>query len=498
MAVRRETGWRLPPHVARETNSEKSLPPEYETVASERLAWLLAWAGVIDRQRFERTLSLSWPRIVTGFAIMSKQTVDLALVGWAVGSTAVAGLAFAYAYWTLGKFVGIGIAGGAVALISQNYGGEEPERASLVVKQGVWIALAIVVPLGLCYAVFAESLVGVFGSEQAPIEFGSVYLVIVAPALGFEYLNLLMSRTYAGVGDTFTPMVVRATGGVLNIVLSGAFILAGMGVAGVALGTLLSTGAVCVVLGWGCLGGSYPVRGMKASPVTFQFGGPQIDRELGRQLVTVAAPLVGRQVAKMAIVFPLLWIASTFGPVVVAAYEVGRRVRDLLVSFDWGFSTASSTLVGQQLGAGDEAEAAAYGAAIVRLAFVVHLLAGAVVFAAAPWLARLFVSGSAELAQTAVFVRVSAVTAVILGVNGSLVGTLRGAGDTRWPFLATLVGQYAVALPVAVVGLVTPLGVAGLYAALLCGAAVPAVINSWRYRTGKWKAISRAYRPASG
>jgi Na+-driven multidrug efflux pump len=45
---------------------------------------------------------------------------------------------------------------------------------------------------------------------------------------------------------------------------------------------------------------------------------------------------------------------------------------------------------------------------------------------------------------------------------------------------------------------VTPLGVAGLYAALLSGAAVPAVINSWRYRTGKWKAVSRAYRPASG
>jgi putative MATE family efflux protein len=467
-------------------------------VLYQRIAGVLSRAGVIDRERLDRTVNLSWPRIVTGFAIMSKQTVDLALVGWAVGPAAVAGLAYAYAYWTVAKFVGIGIAGGVVALVSQNYGGGQTERASLVVKQGVWVALAVVVPVILCYILFADGLIGLFGSDPEPAGFGSAYLVVVAPALLFEFLNLLMSRTYAGVSDTFTPMVVRATGGLLNIVLSGVFVFAGMGVTGVALGTLLSTAAVTLVLGWGLLGRAYPFPGMCASPVALRFDGPQFDRDLGRQLVTVSAPLVARQVSKVAMVFPLLWIASTFGSVVVAALEVGRRVRDLLVSFDWGFSTASSTLVGQELGAGDETEAGAYGGAIVRLSFVVHLVAGLVVFLAAPLVARLFVSGSAELAQTKAFVRVAAATAVVFGVNGSLVGVLRGAGDTRWPFVASLAGQYGVALPVALVGLVTPLGVFGLYGALFAGAAVPILVNGWRYRTGRWKAVSRAYRPAGG
>lgn len=52
---------------------------------------------------------------------MSKRTVDLALAG----STAVDGLACAYAYRTLRKFVGVALAGGAVSLISQNYSGDE-------------------------------------------------------------------------------------------------------------------------------------------------------------------------------------------------------------------------------------------------------------------------------------------------------------------------------------------------------------------------------------
>ena len=460
------------------------------------VAGLLAWAGVIDRERLDRTMALSWPRIITGAAIMSKQTVDLALIGWAVGSTAVAGLAYAYAYWTLAKFVGIGLAGGTVALVSQNYGGDEHNRASLIVKQGVWVALAIAVPVVACYLAFAEPLIAVLGSNPAPIGYGATYLFVVAPALAFEYLILLMSRTYAGVGDTFTPMVVRAGGGLLNIVASVGLVLAGLGVTGVALGTVLSTGATLVVLGWGCLGRSYPVSWMQSSPVAVSFSGPQLDRELGTQLVTVSAPLVARRIAEMGVLFPLLWIAAAFGPVVVAAFAVGRRIRDLLISFNWGFSTAASTLVGQHLGAGDEAEAAAYGSAIARLSFVVHLAAAVVVLAAAPLIAQLFVSDPAKLAQTTAFVRVTAVTAVLLGVNGAVVGALRGAGDTRWPFAATLVGQYAVALPVAAVGLVTPLGVPGLYAALVCGAAVPAAIDCWRYQTDRWKAVSRGYRPA--
>ncbi len=484
--------------VAISTDSPKILPSNYLAVRLPALAALLARAGIIDEQRFDRTLDLSWPRIVTGFAIMSKQTVDLALVGWAVGSAAVAGLAYAYAYWTISKYVGIGVAGGTVALVSQNYGGDRADRASLVVKQGVWIALLIVLPTVACYMLFTDPLIGLLGSDPGPIGHGSTYLFIVAPALAFEYLNLLMSRTYAGVSDTFTPMVVRAGGGLLNIILSVGFVLAGLGVAGVALGTLISTAAAMVVLGWGVLGGSYPVPGMRASPVTFSFGGRQFDRELGGQLLTVSTPLIARQTAKMAVVFPLLWIAGTFGPVVVAAFEVGRRIRDLLVSFSWGFSTASSTLVGQELGGGDEPEAAAYGGAILRLSFVVHLAAALVVILAAPLFARLFVSDPADLAQTATFVRVSAATAVLLGVNGAAVGALRGAGDTRWPFVATLFGQYGAALPVAAAGLFTPLGVGGLYGALLLGAGVPLAVNLWRYRSGKWKAISREYRPTSG
>jgi putative MATE family efflux protein len=453
---------------------------------------------VITPNQLRQLTSLAWPRIVTGFAIMSKQTVDLALVGHSVGAAAVAGLAFAYAYWQLAKFLGIGLAGGTVSLVSQNYGGDEVGRASLVVKQSVWVALAVVVPTVLAYVVFAEPLIGILGDDPESIGHGATYLAIVAPALLFEFLNLIASRTYAGISDTFTPMVIRAGGGLLNVLISGALVFGlGMGVVGVAIGTLVSTAAALLVISWGMFGREYGTLRMRSSPVPFRLSGPQFDRELATQLLKVSTPLMGRRVAEVLFVFPLLWIAASFGPVVVAAFEVGRRVRGLIASFNWGFSIASSTLVGQSLGTGAETDAESIGAAIIKLSLLVYVAVAVLVVALATPIASLFVNEPAAVSESARFVIVAAVSAIALGIDGSATGVLRGAGDTSFPFLASLIGRYGFGLPIAAAGLVTPLGVTGLYLALVVEALVPGLLNVWRFRTDRWKAISRAYRPSS-
>ena len=459
------------------------------------IASLLARVGIIERDRLRATVDLAWPRIITGFAIMSKQTADLAMVGLAVGAPAVAGLAFAGAYWTVGKFVAIGLAGGTVGLVSQNYGGDAADRAATVVKQSVWVALALGIPIVVGYALFADRLIALLSDEAAAVGYGTTYLAIVAPALLFEFLNMIASRTYAGVSDTFTPMVIRAGGGVLNILISGVLIFgAGWGAAGAAVGTAVATGLVTLAFSWGMFGRDYFGRG--ASPVALSIGGPHLDRELLGQLVRVSTPLIARRVAQGLATFPLLAITDSFGSETVAALEVGRRVRNLANSASWGLSIASSTLVGQALGAGEESEATAYGSQIITLAFVVHVVIAAVVIAFAEPIASLFVDEAAAVALAATFVAVSALSLIAMGVDGSATGALRGAGDTQVPFYASLIGLYVFTLPVAYLGIVTSLGVTALFVALVLETAVPAAVTLWRFRTGAWRAVSRDYRPS--
>ncbi len=473
------------------------MPDPRDDVGSlDALGRLLDRLGVIDAERFRPTFDLAWPRVVTGFAIMSKQTADLAMVGIAVGTAGTAGLAFALGYWSIVVLLGLGLAGGTVSLVSQNYGGGRSDRASLVVKQSVLVATLFSLPIMLGFALFASELIGVLGAEPESLRHGAVYLLLVTPAVLFELLNLIASRTYTGVGDTFTEMVARTGGAVLNVVLSALFIFGfGMGVAGAALGTTLSTGAVMVVLGWGMVGRSYGGLGMEPSPVPITRSTPLVDVGVVRQLLEVSSPEIGRRLAQGLVIFPLLWIAASFGPVVVTALEVARRVRAMINSINWGMSLASSSLVGQHLGADEESEAGAYGAGIIRLAMVAYVLVAAAVILLATPIAGLFVSGPEEVAVTATFVAVAAVSAVGLGLDGTASGALVGAGDTRWPFVASLVGRYVFALPAALVGLVTPLGVAGLYLALVLESFVPGGINYGLFRSGRWKVVSRRYRP---
>jgi putative MATE family efflux protein len=451
---------------------------------------------VIEASRLRATVDLAWPRIVTGFAIMSKRTVDLAIVGWALGSTAVAGLTLANAYWMLGKFVAIGLAGGTIALVSQNYGGGETGRASLIVRQSLLIAVALAVPISAAYGLAARPLVSLLGSDATAIGYGAAYLAVVAPGILFEFCNLVSSRTYAGVGDTITPMALRAGGAALNVALSAALVFgAGLGVVGAAIGTTVSTAVVTVAFAWGMTGRSYFGRG--ASPVPLTRTSETFDRSLARELLTVSAPLVARRVGQGLVVFPLLAIAATFGPVAVAAVGVGRQVRALLNSFSWGFSIASSTLVGQALGRGDEPIAEAYGREITQLSVVVYVVVAVVVFALARPVASVFVEG-ADVDLATAFVRVAAVSVLPLGIDGSVTGALRGAGDTRIPFVATMLGLYVFALPTAWLGTVTALGVVTLQAALLVETVVPMVVNVLRFRSDRWKAVSRSYRPSAG
>ncbi|SIR64361.1 MATE family efflux transporter [Natronorubrum thiooxidans] len=470
----------------------------WQTAAVAFLAETLERLGIIDAERFRPTVDLAWPRIVTGFAIMSKQTADLAMVGIAVGTAGTAGLAFALAFWEIVTMLGLGLAGGTVSLVSQNYGGKQTDRATLVVKQSILLTVALAVPIVAVFLLFAESLIGLFGAGDESLAHGSTYLVFVAPAVLFELLNLIASRTYTGVGDTFTEMVARAGGAVLNVVLSAALIFGfGLGVAGAAIGTSVSTGFVTLVLAWGMLGRSYGVLGMEPSPVPVALSGPWLEPTLLWQVIEISTPEIGRRLAQGIVVFPLLWIAATFGPVVVTALEVGRRVRSLINGINWGLSLASSSLVGQHLGANDEDEAGAYGAAIIRLSAVCYtgLAVGVVVFAEP--IAGVFVSGPDEVALAATFVAVGAVSSIGFGIDGAAAGALLGAGDTRLPFVASLVGRYAFALPAAALGLVTPLGIGGLYLALLLETAVPGGITYWLFRRGRWKAVSRRYRPTS-
>ncbi|MDZ7701176.1 MAG: MATE family efflux transporter [Halobacteriales archaeon] len=458
----------------------------------------LARLGLVDAERARRAVDLAWPRIVTGLARMSKSAADVAMVGVAVGPAAIAGVGFAGPYWGAAFTVGGGLAAGTIALVSQRFGAEAFDELDQAVRSSVLLVVLLTLPLAALFWLAPEALIRVLTADERVVALGAAYLGTVALGVPFAGLNLVGSRTLIGADDSWIPMVVRAGGAVVNIGLNAVFIFGlGMGVVGAAWGTVISNVVVTAAFVVGLLAGRLP--GVGPFPITVSPRGRYLHLGELRDLVTIGLPVVGRNGVWTLARFPMLAFVGLFGPTVVAAYVISRRVWGLMNTPGWGFGLAASSLVGQSLGEADEATAESYGREIVLISVGAYAIFALVTFVFAEPIVTVFVGSRADptVPIAAALVRVASVAVVAQGVNSGIAGALDATGDTRWPFYSRVLGMVGLAIPLVYLGATTSLGLLGVYLAYFAESVVPAAINYYRFSTGKWRAISRGYRPES-
>jgi putative MATE family efflux protein len=460
----------------------------------------LATVGLVDREKAARAFDLAIPVMVTGGMRTLLRAADFLMVSVALDEAAVAALELGFQYYFIPFGLSLALTSGTISLVSRLVGADDGEAADFVVKQSLWLALLLAVPITLATWEFARPLIDLLTDDPRTVELGALYLRIVMLSVTFRFWGMIAARALAGAGDTRTPMYVRSltlpTNVVLNAVLIfGLFGVAPMGVAGAAWGTVAANVLAALIF--------FVLLVSDRRPVRLRLGGKQWDTAVARELVRVGAPLAGTRLSRTFGRFPFLFVLGVLGTEVVAAYAIGRRVMLLALMPAWGYSTAASTLVGQRLGSGDADEADAFGWQTLRIALVTQLLVGGVLVAAARPIAAAF--GPSNVGLTVAFVRVFGLGVAGFSVARTLRGALRGAGDTRWPLYGALVSTWVVRLPVAVAALpvgfalsaggvaVAPglgWGLAAVFAAIVADMYTRALVNAVRYRSDAWRRVA--------
>lgn len=462
---------------------------------------LLARLGLVDRQKGTEAFDLAVPVMVSGGMRTLLRMTDFFMVSLALGDAAVAGLELGFQYYFIGFGVALGLSSGTISIVSRCIGSGEQANAEFAVKQSLWLALFVTVPLTLLTWFSAGGMIELLTDDPQTIQLGSTYLRIVMLSVSFRFWSMIAARALQGAGDTRTPMYVRLVSIPLNIGLNAVLIFGfgpfpRLGIAGAAWGTTIANTLAAVIFAGVLVSGVYSIQ--------FRLGGKQWDTETVRELIRVGYPLAGMQLIRTFGRFPFLLILSTIGTPVVAAYAIGRRIMLLALMPAWGYSTAASTLVGQSIGAGDETDATRYGWQTLRIAVVTQVLIGGVLVALSPQIVRLFNAASPDL--TVAFVRVFGLGVVAFSVSRTMRGGLRGAGDTLWPLYGTVLGT-GLRVPIAALGLPagvallsvadwtlapgTGLGLGAVYVAILVDMYSRAGINLFRFSTGRWKTIAR-------
>ena len=172
----------------------------------------LGRAGLLDRERGEEAFDLALPVMVTGTIRTVLRTADFFMVSLALPAAAVAGLEFAFQYYFIGFGLALALSSGTISVVSRFKGAGNHARADLAIKQSLWLAVLVSLPLVAAAQLYSAPLVDLLTDDPAAIEQGAIYLRIVTYALLFRFWSMIAARALQGSGDTRTPMYVNLKG----------------------------------------------------------------------------------------------------------------------------------------------------------------------------------------------------------------------------------------------------------------------------------------------
>ena len=181
-------------------------------------------------------------------------------------------------------------------------------------------------------------------------------------------------------------------------------------------------------------------------------------------------------------------IGHYYGTEAFAAYNVGVNMLNAAMVVGSGFSIAGATLVGQHLGAGDVDGAARSGWRACSMAVGAMSLIGFLIVINASGLARFFL-GSDEIAvqRTTEFTYIMGAMLPLLGVDMAIGGSLRGAGDTRFPLMTSFLGLIGVRCALAATFAAFHLPVVWVYSSIIGDYMLKGSMLIWRFKSGHWK-----------
>jgi len=437
------------------------------------------------REEFRELMKLAIPIAIAqgGQALMG--LVDTLVVARA-GTDALAAVGLANALFFGISGFGMGLMMGFDPLLSQAFGARNPSRPRSLLWQGAWMALFAGVVLGALLLVL-PALLPLVGYKSEDLVQTRAYLLWRAPSL-IPMLAFLMVRSYLQSAARTRPLVVATV--VANIFNVGAdilFVFGGgvlpeafgplrsfpaLGVEGAALATLLCTLIqLAIVL--------YAVRAM-ALPGT-KPGRRPVWTDLA-QAAKVGIPIGAHISAEIGVFALAAALAFRLGPESMGAHQIVISYASLSFTIALGIGSAGSVRVGWAVGARNTPQARLSG--FMAFAGGAGFMAlSALIFVLFPLpLARLAGAQPEVVPLVVPLLIISAVFQVFDGVQGVGAGVLRGAGETRFTFVANMVGHYAIGLPLSLLlGFGLKQGIVGIWWGLCAGLIAVAIALLWRF-----------------
>ncbi len=431
--------------------------------------------GIPHSEVRRAVLALALPIVGSDLLQRGVNVVDALLVG-RLGAAELAALGLSQLLLTFVMALVYGIGVGSTVMVAYHTGAADDRRRAWTARISLGIGLVATVVLGGAAMLLSRATAIFMGAEGHLLDLTLQYLHITWLLFGGYVFLYMGSAIFQGVGDTRTPLRAMVWVNVLHVAIAVPLVygLAGLpqlGVRGAALASGVSEGVGAVWLLWQARRrGFFGRKGHRWSR-----------RELWH-ILRVGLPAAGERLITNGMQLVYARIVIAFGVAAYAAHQVGLNIESLSFLPGLGFAKATTTLVGQRLGARDGQGARQSAGQANLVGFAIMTLAG-LSFVAFPraWVA-LFTPDAAVLAYSVPLMLTLGILQPPLAVAMVMSGALRGAGETGVVLGAAVVGGWLVRLPIAYFGgVVGGHGMTLVWIAMLFDWLIRGAIVTWRF-----------------
>lgn len=439
------------------------------------------------RKKMGLVLSLAMPAMMEQVLHTMVGFVDLFFVS-SLGAAAIAavGVANAMILVAMAIFMAVGVS--ASSYITQSIGANRMEDASAYARQSIALAVAIGLCFGIAVLLFAEPILRVMGAEEQVLKEAVVYFRIVGGPVVFMALMVVLGSILRSTGDTRTPMKVSLWVNLIHVLLDYVFIFGigsfeGWGIAGAAWATVLVR----------VIGSAALFAAVSKSPLASEglpYGRQWLEGRAG-EIIRRSLPVVAEKMIMRFGVLLYYGAIIRIGTKAYAAHMIASNLESLMILAGAGFEVASTVLVGQYLGAKRTRDAHSFGLLCMWLGLILMSICGVALYLCAPWIAGLFTQ-DAEIGEYVVIaLTYMALYQPPLALLLILRGALQGAGDTKAPMYATIVGMWLVRMSgVYLFGIHMGMGLAGVWLSIFLDVLIRGIFLLYLYQR-RFQNISR-------
>lgn len=430
-------------------------------------------------------INLAIPIILANILQTAYQLIDTFWLG-RLGANAVAAVSLSFPILFLVLSIGSGLTLAGTVIVAQYKGADNQREVDYSSSQTVCIIFFISVGLALVGYYLAPPLMALVGAGPEILQDSVDYFQVSSFGFIFLFMFFVFQSLMRGIGNVWLPMFIVLGTVFLNLVLDPLFIfgfgpIPGTGVKGAAVASVITQGISAVVGLWILFRGKHGIK-VRWKDMNFNLAWT-------KRMVNLGIPAGLDQSTRAAGMTLMVMLVTAFGSQIVASYGVGTRILSLVVVPALGLAIATTTLVGQNIGAGKIKRAEQIGDMSAKIAFFGLTATGMLLFIFAEHLMMFFVPHDPDvIADGALFIRIMSPSFGLLGVQQVMNGVFNGAGFTKASMLISILSLWVLRFPLAyVLSNRTMLEYEGIFWAFPLSNLVAAIVAFVYYKMGYWK-----------